>query len=196
MEPNPLAIFVLCLGGAAALIFLLWLNHKWVTRRRPKSAEEEAPTIVSRPIAEASPAVRPSLVTIVMSYLLGAAGPIEPVADRLHATPQSEVQGVANTRNPVNTELPAQGVAQGVLPEEARDIIKFWARVEAVERIVAGGKVGMVEAIELIFECKRNGRPDSVYGRARAAIQARERPQYIHQLTPEQKRLREELALE
>jgi hypothetical protein len=86
--------------------------------------------------------------------------------------------GFANGRNPANEKLLAQPVAQGVIPEEARDIIIFWGNVAAVERIVAGGKVGMVEAIELIFECKRNGRADSVYGKARAAIQARSESTY------------------
>src|SRR4030095_12575400 len=105
------------------------------------------------------------------------------------------VQGVANGRNPVNDLLTDRNVAQVSTPEAAREIIIFWTRVEDVERIVTGGKMGMVEAIELIFECKRNGPPDSTYGRARAAIQAREQPQFLHQLTPEQKRLREELAL-
>src|SRR5262245_34940194 len=33
MEPNPLAILGLCVVGAGALIFLLWLNHQWATRK-------------------------------------------------------------------------------------------------------------------------------------------------------------------
>lgn len=69
MEPNPLAIVALCFVGAAGLIFLFWLNHK--LRGRPKSetpAQEEN---------HAPPS--PRLVEYVMSYLLGAAGPIEPV---------------------------------------------------------------------------------------------------------------------
>lgn len=78
-------------------------------------------------------------------------------------------------------------------PQWADEI--FQTRVEAVERIVKGGKVGVVEAIELIFDCKRNGRPDSVYGRARAAIQAREKPQY-RPATPEQQATRRELQLD
>lgn len=37
MEPNPLAIWGMCLGGAGALIFLFWLNHK--IRTRPRSVK-------------------------------------------------------------------------------------------------------------------------------------------------------------
>jgi hypothetical protein len=181
--------------GMVALVSVFLLFIVWWGRRteRAKSATPEGEEH-TRPVA--APPEAPPLTSLIMSYLLGSAGPIEPVADRLHATPQNEVQGVANGRKSVNNELPAQGVAQPIVPEAAREIIQFWTRVEAVEDITRGGKVGMVEAIELVFKCKRNGRPDSVYGRARAAIQARETPQYIHQLTPEQKRLREELALE
>jgi len=164
--------------------------------RRPKREEKEpARPVHSRPIAEAPAEITPSLTSLIMSRLLGSAGAIEAVADRLQAPSQNEVQGIANGCNPVNETLPAQPLAQGAIPDDARDIIKFWAKVEAVEHIIAGGKVGMVEAVELIFECKRNGRPDSVYGRARAAIQARERPQY-RPLTPEQEETRAALVLE
>jgi hypothetical protein len=177
-EPSLWLILAVGMGLMISFILLLILNHKWATRRRPKSEEEETPAIVSRSITEAAPEITPSLITQIMSMLLGSAGPIEPAATRLQASPQSEVQGFANGCNPVNDELRPQAFAQPIVPEEARDIIIFWGNVAAVERIVAGGKMGVVEAIELIFECKRNGRADSVYGKARAAINARSEAAY------------------
>ena len=71
MQPNPLLIFGMCLAGAAALVFLFWLNHQWVTRGQRKDTAR--PAVISRPIAPA----RPSLVAIAVSYILGGAGPIE-----------------------------------------------------------------------------------------------------------------------
>lgn len=195
-DPNAPSLWLLM--GLGMLLMGGFLLLLWGVNRlagRPKSGEEETPAIVSRPIGQDAPAAPPSLTSIIMSLLLGQAGPIEPVADRLQQAPQSEAQGVANTRNPVNAELSAQPLAQPIVPEAAREIIQFWTKIDAVERIIAGGKVGMVEAIEAVFECKRNGRPDSVYGRARAALQAREQPQY-RPLTPEQEETRAALALE
>lgn len=171
-EPSALLLFVMGLGAVGLMIFLLWLNHTIVTRRRPKSEEEEEHTP-----AQATPPA-PTLTDRIMSRLLGSAGPIEGDATRLHTTPHEGVQGVANTRKSVNEGLRPQGVAQPVIPEEARDIIQFWTKIEDTERVIKSGKLGTVEAIELIFECKRNGRPDSVYGRARAALQARSEATY------------------
>jgi hypothetical protein len=168
MEPNPLAIFLLCLAGAGALMFVLWLNHKMVTRYRPKSGEEETPAIVSRSIeAEAAP-VSPSLVGLIMSFLLGSAGPAERPATLLPAPSPEAGQLIAKPGNAVNDPLPGT-----MLPEEIREVVRFWAMVDVAERIIAGGKVGQTEAIELIFNCKRSGRPESVYARAVAAIKAR-----------------------
>lgn len=62
---NPFAITLLCMGGAAALIFLLWLNH--VLRMGTKREAQEAPR-------KAAPA--PSWVSYGLSYLLGGAGPV------------------------------------------------------------------------------------------------------------------------
>jgi hypothetical protein len=173
MEPNPLAIFLLCLAGAGGLVFLLWLNHKLATRGRPKSEEAETPAIASRPIAEEAPEITPSVIAQIMSTLLGSAGPIATPARPLPATGREAGQGVAKPCQGVNTELPGN-----MLPEEIREVMRFWAKVEAAEQIIAGGKIGQVEAVELIFNCKRSGRADSIYGRAVAAIKARSEAAY------------------
>jgi hypothetical protein len=197
----------LLMSGIIAALIGLIVGYSLVTERlaarRPKRAAPEAEPappsrVVSRPITDAPPA--PSMTDqisgFIMSRLWGSAASREAPGSPIAPDAQEGVQGVANGRNPDNDRLTAQPVAQPAIPEAARDIIKFWAQVEDVERIIAGGKVGMVEAIELIFVCKRNGRADSVYGRARAAIQARAQPRYPQPLSPEQQRLRDELALD
>src|SRR5262245_44503171 len=62
-EPSVLLLFVLGMGAIGLMIFLLWANHKWVTRGRPKS---EAPAIVSRPL----PAPSPTLTDALVAWLL------------------------------------------------------------------------------------------------------------------------------
>ena len=49
------------------------------------------------------------------------------------------------------------------MPEEIREVMRFWAKVEAAEAIIKTGKMGQTEAIEAVFNCKRSGRPDSPY---------------------------------
>lgn len=66
MEPNPLAIGVMCLAAAAALIFLFWLNHRL---RVPPKREE------------ATPKRRAGALEIVLSYILGAAEPVNDYED-------------------------------------------------------------------------------------------------------------------
>jgi hypothetical protein len=172
-EPSLWLILILGLALMGAFILLLWGVHRLAGR--PKSeGEEHAPAVASRPIAEeAETAVRPPLISELMSMFLGAAGPIDVAATPLPAHPQEAGQGVAKPGNAVNAELPGN-----LLPEEVREILRFWAKVEAAEAIIAGGKVGQTEAIETVFGCKRSGRPESVYGRAVAAIRARSEAAY------------------
>ena len=75
--------------------------------------------------------------------------------------------------NAANDSLPGNA-----LPEEVREIMRFQAKVEAVEAIIKTGKIGQTEAIEAVFSCKRSGRADSPYARARAALSARSEVQY------------------
>lgn len=58
---NPLAITLLCMGGAAALIFLLWLNHALRTGAKREKKETTAGA---------------SWVNYGLSYVLGGAGPV------------------------------------------------------------------------------------------------------------------------
>lgn len=71
MEPNPVAILLLCFGGAAVLIFLLWLNHVVRTGggRKSESASIEAP----RP--------KMSYLGSALSYLLGGVGSVNDYED-------------------------------------------------------------------------------------------------------------------
>lgn len=104
----------------------------------------------------------------VMSRIIGETDTDEAPATLLPATLPEAGQGAAKPGNAINDTLPGN-----VLPDEAREVVRFWAKVEAAEAIIAGGKIGQVEAIELIFDCKRSGRPESIYARAVSAIKAR-----------------------
>lgn len=59
MEPNSLALFLLCLVGAGALVFLFWLNHKIATRGSKKSVSSY-PVVMSRPVSSDVPDKAPS----------------------------------------------------------------------------------------------------------------------------------------
>lgn len=61
-QPNPLAITLLCIGGAALLVFLFWLNH--ALRTGGKRAERKP--------AQVSP-----WISLGLSYLLGGTGPVK-----------------------------------------------------------------------------------------------------------------------
>ena len=87
------------------------------------------------------------------------------VAAPLPAHDDEARQGFANVGNAVNDALPGNA-----LPEEVRNIIRLQAKAEAVAALVNGGKIGKVEAIELVFDCRRSGRPESVYTQANAAV--------------------------
>lgn len=177
-DPNEPSIWLLMGLGMLLLgsfILLLWGVSR--LSGRPKSEEAEQPAVTSRPIEEEKADIRPSLISEIMSTLLGAAGPIERPATPLPATHQEAGQPIAKPGNGVNAALPGNDVAE-VVPEVARDIIQFWTKVEDVERIIAGGKIGQAEAVEIIFQCKRSGRPDSLYARAVAAIKARSEAAY------------------
>lgn len=61
-QPNPLAITALCIGGAALLVFLFWLNH--VLRTGGKRTERK--TVQA-----------PPWISLGLSYLLGGSGPVK-----------------------------------------------------------------------------------------------------------------------
>lgn len=161
------------------LIFVPWVFfiRPWIRRRQAASVER--PQVVD--LAERRPrwSLRGELARLflvedgppVMSSDSSAPPSNRTVADRLPATSTNGGQGIATQGNAGNAELPGNA-----LPEAARDIVRFQAKVEAVLAIVESGKVGQVEAIERIFSCKRSGRAESVYARARAAVEAQTTP--------------------
>lgn len=112
-----------------------------------------------------------------MSSVGGESTSKEPVAGRLPATSTEGGQRIAMLGNAVNEELPVN-----VLPEAVREIIRYQVRVEDAVKLIQSGKIGQTEVIELVFNCKRSGRADSPYGKARAAVLAQlgpARPEYV-----------------
>lgn len=181
----------------AGLIFVPWVFfiRPWLRRRQ---VERPAPVI---DLAErhARWSLRDELARLfliedapeIMSSDRAARPLDRPIAAPLPATATDGGQGLAKPGNGVNAELPGN-----VLPEEAREIVRFQAKVEAVIAIMESGKVGQVEAIERIFGVKRSGRPDSPYARARAAVEAQSkpaRPEYVGEMID---RVQREVAAE
>lgn len=166
----------------AGLIFVPWvfIIRPWL-RRRQAAPAERAPAVdlAQRRQPAERWSIRGELARLflvedrpIMSSDRSATTAARPVADPLPATSTIEAQRVAMPGNAGNAELPGN-----VLPEAAREIVRFQAQVEAVIAIVESGKVGQTEAIERIFKCKRSGRPDSHYAKARAAVEAQQKPQ-------------------
>lgn len=103
------------------------------------------------------------------------------------------IQPIATTGNAINSELPDNTL----LPEEAREIIRFQAKVEALADLIKSDQVSnMAKGIERVFHCSRSSKEDSPYQRARRAIDplVKATPQY-RALTPEQQAAREALGL-
>jgi hypothetical protein len=166
-EPSMWLILGLGLALMGGFIFVLWGVSR--LSDRPKSeAEEHAAPVTTRPIKEEAPQVKPPLGALIISLVFGRAGPVEALATPVAATLPIKAQRLAKPGNVVNDALTGN-----VLPDEVRDVVRFWAMVESAERVIAGGKLGQTEAVELVFACKRSGRPDSTYARAVAAIKAR-----------------------
>jgi hypothetical protein len=177
-DPNAPSLWLIMGLGLALMggfILVLWVVNRLAGH--PKSGrapeDEHAAPVRSHPIAEAKAEVRPSLLADLMSLILGQAGPVEAATTPLPAPPPIEAQRMAKPGNGVNDALTGN-----MLPEEVRDVVRFWAMVESAERIIAGGKIGQTEAIELVFNCKRSGRADSLYARARSALNARTEANY------------------
>jgi hypothetical protein len=169
--PSMWLILALGMGLMGGFLVVLWGVHRLAGPPKSDAADETA--VTSHPIAEEDEAVSPPFISELMSLFLGAAGPIERRATPLPTPAPEAGQPITKPGNGVNDGLPGN-----MLPEEVRELLRFWAMVDAAERVIAGGKVGQTEAIELVFNCKRSGRPDSIYGRAVAAIRARSEAAY------------------
>lgn len=73
-------------------------------------------------------------------------------------------QLIATTDNEDNDELSDNAVVQTVVPEEARDIIRFQAQVEALATLIKAGVVSnKATGIEKTFGCSRSSKPESKY---------------------------------
>jgi hypothetical protein len=73
-------------------------------------------------------------------------------------------QLIATTDNEDNDELSDNAVVQAVVPEEARDIIRFQAQVETLATLIKAGIVSnKATGIEKTFSCSRSSKPDSTY---------------------------------
>lgn len=109
------------------------------------------------------------------------------------ATSTNDGQRTAMLGNADNPELSGNAVADPV-PSEARDIIRMQAKAEDVVALLKSAKMtNKAEAIELIFNCSRSGRPNSTYQQA-AALVDRLTDRYPHR-TPEQEQSRVEVGL-
>jgi hypothetical protein len=115
------------------------------------------------------------------------------VSDPVAATSTNDGQRIATPGNADNAELSGNAVADPI-PSEARDIIRMQARAEAVVALLKSAKMtNKAEAIELIFNCSRSGRPNSTYQQAVALVDAL--IDRYPQRTPEQEQSRAELGL-
>lgn len=86
--------------------------------------------------------------------------------------PATALPGVLVRGNAGNELLPGN-VGNAVLPDAARDIIRMQVHAEDVVELLASKTMGnKAAAIELIFKCKRSGRPNSTYQQALILVDA------------------------
>lgn len=85
--------------------------------------------------------------------------------------------GVSTPDNaPVDGQLPAANRLVDinlVSLDDAREVIRFFAQVDAVHSLISSGVVtNQAKAIEAVFNCTRSSRPGSVYMKVKAALSA------------------------
>lgn len=115
--------------------------------------------------------------------------PIERVEQAVDQRSTNAGQRIAITDNEVNEEL-------NRLPEEVREIVRFYAKVEAVADLIVSERLSnKAKAIEAVFHCARSGKPGSVYDRANRALEPLVTKPRFPDLTPEQAKNREALGL-
>lgn len=109
--------------------------------------------------------------TDVLSSRASAAAPDQAVVSPGCQRATEAGHRMAITHNADNAALSDNTVAHAVLPEAAREIIRFQAKVEAVATLLASGRLtNKAEAIEQVFGCSRSSKPESVYQRANRAL--------------------------
>lgn len=128
-----------------------------------------------------------------------APAPVAPVAAPVAATNREPVQPIAMPCNDDNAEL-RRNDRNAALPIEARDIIRATAveqgKAEAVAALLKSGKLtSRTEAVELVFQCKRNSRPGSTYMRALALVEPLLRVEKYPNRTTDQEEFRKDFEL-
>ena len=135
------------------------------------------------------PHVRPFVMSILPPPPASQDGVAAPVA----ATARNALPGSTEPSTSVNDPLPGNVVA-GLVPVEARDIIRMQAHAETVVKLLGAAKfTNKAEAIEFVFSCSRSGRPNSKYQQAVKLVD--ELTERYPQRTPEQEQRRSELGL-
>lgn len=182
--------------GVYAFGRVLW--RAWI---RPMFARPDRPAPIDRHVApHARWSLRDELARlfliqgdIVMSSAGGDAAADAAIAAPVAATSTDERQPIATPGNAGNTGLSGNAVA-GPIPPEARDIIRMQAKAEVVVALLKSAKLtNKAEAIELVFNCSRSGRPNSVYQQALALVDPL--TDRYPQRTPEQEQSRRDLEL-
>lgn len=128
-----------------------------------------------------------------MSSLRPRVSPDRAVAPPVDQQLREAIQPIATTGNAINQELNDNAL----LPEEAREIIRFQAKVEALADLINSGQVSnMAKGIEGVFHCSRSGKEDSIYQKARRTLDplVKTGPQF-RPLSPEQQNARDALGL-
>lgn len=121
------------------------------------------------------------------------------VAAPVAATDREAAQLIAKPATPDNDELPRNDQS-AALPTEARDIIRATAleqgKAQAVAALLRSGKLtNKAEAIEQVFQCRRNSRPGSTYMQAMALVEPLLAVEKYPGRTPEQEEFRKGLEL-
>lgn len=75
-----------------------------------------------------------------------------------------------NTVSPYTKTRQPNPLLQEKPPEGSIEAAVFSALTDTCVRVIATGKMGQTEAIEVVFGCKRSGKLTSPYARARAAV--------------------------
>jgi hypothetical protein len=106
MEPNPLAIYALCILGAAGLVFVFWLNHKWVTRHQPKRET-------------ATKKARAGALEIALAYIMGRAEPVNDYEDG-GAAVMSHARNNAPESSPLSLRTDSGRASDGQFPRQMK----------------------------------------------------------------------------
>lgn len=179
-------VFIGVVGLGAAVVICVWF---WLGVRGSEP-DDAGPIELIRRDWQAFSGWRP---LSFMSHQEPAGVEDAIVAAPVAATSTTTRQPIATPDNAVNAALSGNAV-DGVIPSEARDIIRMQAKAEIVAKLLTTAKfTNKAEAIEFVFDCSRSGRPNSTYQQALALVEPL--INRYPQRTAEQKGARQELGL-